>query len=237
MKKITFLLLFFTATKLVGQTNAEKESEMKPALWLDIWDQKQANETFKITSIGYNDIPKDVFYRGTLVECLEFDDANGHHILFLTQTGKFPVSEKDANGKYVKKNDRAELYAYMYSKSGNAAYRNTWKMMDAQDCDNFDLYVGFSEKSLSITDVDGDNIAEVSFQHTKSCRSDVSPADRFLTMYQSSQKTQFIGITQIDGMPIEVPNKIIKTPISPESEQLLEEKWKLISEDKFKQFQ
>lgn len=236
MNKFNLVVALLLANCSFSQTTEEKEAVMKPSLWMDIWDAKQNVPSFKVTQVGYNDIPRDIFYRGTLVECLEFDDANGHNLLFLTQTGKFPVSEKDETGKYKKVNDKAEIYAYMFTKSGNAAYRNTWKMMDAQLCDDFDLYAGFTKGSLSITDVDGDNIAEVSFQYTKSCRSDVSPADRFLTCYEGTQKFQYFGITQLEGMPLEQANKDIKTPMAPEIEPLLDEKWIKFAEDSFKQF-
>lgn len=236
MNKFNLVVALFIANCTFSQTTEEKEATMKPSLWLDIWDAKQNVPSFNVLQVGFNDIPRDIFYRGTLVECLEFDDSNGHNLVFLTQTGKFPVSEKDENGKYKKVNDKAEIYAYMFTKSGNANYRNMWKMMDAQACENLDLYVGFTKGSLSITDVDGDNIAEVSFQHTKSCRSDVSPADRFLTCYESSQKFQYIGITQLEGMPLEQATKDIKTPMAPEIGPLLDEKWTKFAEDSFIQF-
>lgn len=214
-----------------------QEATMRTSLWLGIWDNVLHVPAMKITAIGYNDIPRDIPYKGVLVEVLEFDDANGHNILILTQTGKFPVSAKSAEGKYEKLNDRAELFAYCYvTNPGTNSYRLLWKTADAQDCEEFDLYCGYTKKSLSITDLDGDGIAEVCFQHVKSCRSDVSPADRILLMYETNSKFSIMGITTLEGMTSEQPMIDARLNDEPLFKAHMEKQWKAFESDDFIQF-
>lgn len=231
------LRLIFCCCLPLGLFAQKSESTIRPSLWLGIWDNVKHVPSMNVTAIGYNDIPRDINYKGTLVEVLEFDDANGHNLLILTQTGMFPVSKKDETGKYVKENDRAELFAYCYVRNDEkSTYRQLWKLADAENCEGFDLYVGFTKKAMSITDLDGDGVAEVSFQHIKSCRSDVSPADRFLTLFESNEKYQFKGGTQLEGMPLDQPLTDARTEGNAVFKTHLMQKWEQFAADDFLQY-
>ncbi len=214
-----------------------EESSMKPSLWLGIWDNQKNVPGMVIQPVGFNDIPRDINFKGILVEALEFQDANGYNLIFFTQTGSFPVSKKDENGSFYKTNDRAEIYAYLYTKSEpKSTYRQLWKTTDNQECENLDLYIGFTKKSLSITDIDQDGIAELSFQYLKSCRGDVSPSDRYLNLFESSEKYQFSGHSTLEGLPTETPLMDAKTESNTFFKAFLEERWKKFEEDPFIQF-
>lgn len=198
---LTFFLLFFTLQSWSQQT----EASMKPSLWLSIWDEVKTIPGFNVLQIGYNDIPRELPIKGVLVEALEFSDKNGLNLVVCTQTGKFPVSTKNAAGVYEKQNDRAELSFYHLVKTGNT-YMVMAEFNDGQDCDGFDLYAGFTKKSLSITDLDKDNVAEISFQMVKSCRSDVSPAERKLLLYEDGKCFVLTGETTLEGEQAKMPN-------------------------------
>jgi hypothetical protein len=232
MKRILFALII--PFSLSAQ---QQESSMRPSLWLGIWDNVKNVSSHNINAVGYNDIPRELTYKGILVEVLEFDDANGHNLVILTQTGMFPVSKKNDAGQYEKQNDRAEIFAYCYVRADEKTpYRQLWRMSDAQDCEGLDLYAGFTKKSLSITDLDADGVAEVSFQYTKSCRSDVSPADRYAMIYESNERYLFKGITQVEGMPIEAPMIDKRAEGNPLFRAHLEKIWSTFAEDRFEQF-
>ncbi|ASS49205.1 MAG: hypothetical protein A3D31_04250 [Candidatus Fluviicola riflensis] len=234
MKKISILLALLPFTIFAQELT---EGTMSMSNWLGIWDNSKPVPAFNIQAIGYNDLPRDVFYRGIIVECLEFDDANGHNILLLTQTGMFPVSEKNEAGEYEKVGDRAEINAYLFARSDEKSnYKSIWKVADFQGCYDFDLYAGFTKKSLSITDVNADGMAEVSFQYTLSCRSDVSPADRKLYCFNSNEKFIFMGITTLEGMSTDEPTIEAKTEMPSSVKELMQQKWLKFEEDDFKQF-
>lgn len=229
-----FLLALILPFSLSAQ---QAESTLRPSLWLGIWDNVKNVASHNINAVGYNDIPRDLSYKGILVEVLEFDDANGHNLVILTQTGMFPVSKKNESGQYEKQHDRAEIFAYCFVRTDETTpYRQLWRMSDAQDCDGFDLYAGFTKKSLSITDLDGDGVAEVSFQYTKSCRSDVSPADRYALLYESNERYLYKGITQVEGMPLEAPMVDKKTESNPTFKAQLDKIWSTFASDSFIQF-
>ena len=234
MKKIGLLLALLPFAAAAQEST---ESTMSMSNWLGIWDNSNNVPSFNLKTIGYNDIPRDVFYRGILVECLEFDDVNGHNLLILTQTGMFPVSEKNEAGAYVKMHDRAEVNAYLIARSDEKIpYKSVWKIADFQECNDFDLYAGFTKKSLSVTDVDADGMAEVSFQYTLSCRSDVSPADRKLYCFNSNEKFIFLGITTLEGMSTDEPTIEAKTEMPASIKELMQKKWVALEEDPFGQF-
>jgi len=234
MKKICCAIAFIPLL-LFGQSN--QESTMSPSEWTGVWDNVKNVPTFNLKAIGYNDIPRDLLFKGVLVECLEFDDANGHNLLILTQTGMFPVSKKNEEGVYEKSNDRAELNAYLYVRSDEKSnYKSLWKVFDFQDCDDADLYLGFSKKSLSITDLDANGIAEVSFQYVLSCRSDVSPSDRKLYCFESSDKFLFRGVTTLEGMSTDEATIDAKVEMSSAIKELMQKKWTQFESDSFQQF-
>lgn len=232
MKRILLTLLF-----PLTLTAQDAESAMRPSLWLGIWDQVKQVPEMHVQAVGYNDIPRDIHYKGILVEVLEFDDANGHNLVILTQTGMFPVSKKNENGQYVKQHDRAEIFAYAFVRTDEKSpYRQLWRMSDAQDCEGFDLYAGFTKKSMSLTDLDGDGVAEVSFQYTKSCRSDVSPADRYALLFESNERYLYKGITQLEGFPLESPMIDKKIESNPLFKAQLDKIWSTFATDDFFQF-
>lgn len=234
MKKISLLLALLPLLTFAQEST---ESTMSMSNWLGIWDNGKSVPAFNIQAIGYNDVPRDLFYRGIIVECLEFDDANGHNLLILTQTGMFPVSEKNEAGEYEKVGDRAEINAYLFARSDEkSSYKSIWKVADFQECNDFDLYAGFTKKSLSVTDVNADGMAEVSFQYTLSCRSDVSPADRKLYCFNANEKFIFLGITTLEGMSTDEPTIEAKTEMPSSIKELMQQKWGKFEEDSFGQF-
>lgn len=233
MKKWMLAAVLFPLT--AGAQNAE--ATMSPSLWLGIWDNVKHASELNVLPIGYNDIPEEAHFRGVIVECLEFRDKNGDNLLILTQTGIFPVSAKNNEGVYEKRFDRAEVRACLYvKKTGASGYDLLWKKEMVQDCEGGDLYAGFTKKSLAVSDLDKDGIAEVSFQMLTSCRSDVSPAKRCLLLFEGTECIEWGGETQLEDMSLEAPKKKIPEAVSPEVQHFLEEQWKRFAEEEFLQF-
>lgn len=231
MKHLFTLALLCSVFQVSSQVT---EAGMKPSLWLDVWDQVKNVPNFKVLQIGYNDIPRQLSIKGIMVEALEFVDKNGMNLVVCTQTGKFPVSVKNDEGVYEKLNDRAELGFYHFVKGENG-YNLLAEFSDEQDCDGFDLYNGFTKKSLSITDLDKNGIAEISFQVVKSCRSDVSPAERKLFFFQAGKVFYMQGETTLEGQQ---PASPIYSDGTKESffVTFMNKKWEQFKEDDFMQF-
>ena len=71
-----------------------------------------------------------------------------------------------------------------------------WTLTDFErDC-RFDLYAGFLPDGLTITDLDGDGLAESTLLYTLSCRSDVSPARLKLILHEGKAKYAIRGTTR-----------------------------------------
>lgn len=210
------------------------EASMKPSLWLEVWDQVKNVPAFNVLQIGYNDIPRQLAVKGVFVEALEFTDKNGLNLMVCTQTGKFPVSVKNDEGVYEKMNDRAELNFYHFVKAAEG-YKMLAEFSDEQDCDGFDLYNGFTKKALSITDLDKNGLAEISFQVVKSCRSDVSPAERKLFIFEAGKVFYIQGETTLEGQAAATPIYSEGTKECPFIAYLTK-KWKQFEADDFMQF-
>lgn len=71
--------------------------------------------------------------------------------------------------------------------------REVWKAKDFVKQCEFDLELEVLENSIEVTDLDDDGIAEVSFLYKLGCRSDVSPLDVKLLMYEGSTKYALRG--------------------------------------------
>lgn len=216
-------------------TLREKEESMQSSLWLSISDFK--NSTIKIDSIGFWDIPKEIEYRGIIVEALKWTDSLGINILLLTQTGAFNF--KDSIGEI---NAKAEINAYLFvKKNSEKTYNRLWKLYDFVICFGVDMYAGFYQHSLTITDLDKDGFAETTFIYKLSCRGDVSPATQKLIMYEKTDKYAMRGETLIRGgdPKINSTNNFktepkLKTKI--DFFEFTKTRWSTIWEDDYKQF-
>lgn len=140
------------------------------------------------------------------MQVARFNDALGEHTLLLTQTGAFPTPGHRLEPGEDLPYD-AELYAYDYVGSGGAR-RLLWRTVDFQRECRFDLYAGFLSGTTTVTDLDGDGTAEVTFLYTTSCRSDVSPATRNLIMHEGPTKYAIRGATRMPNPGPEGPKLI-----------------------------
>lgn len=71
--------------------------------------------------------------------------------------------------------------------------REVWKAKDFVKQCEFDLELEFLDGSFEVTDLDDDGVAEVSFLYKLGCRSDVSPLEVKLLMYEGSKKYALRG--------------------------------------------
>ena len=146
-------------------------------------------------------------HRGAIVAGRQWRDADGEHTLLLTQTGKLPTRVRAADLPVPDEPAfDAEVYGYHYTHAAGAptpgdAARLLWRTADFERGCSFDLYAGFLEKAVTITDLDRDGVAETTFLYTLACRSDVSSATRKLIMHEGAAKYAIRGTTAVPGDP------------------------------------
>jgi hypothetical protein len=179
-------------------------------------------------------LPKDLKYRGSIVMGAKWIDMTGENILILTQTGAFP-----SKGECITSDgcSDAEIYAYHFVRNGNS-FSLLWRTMDYERNCSFDLYAGYLDKALYITDLDSDGVAESTFLYKLSCRSDVSPAVLKLIMHEGATKYAIRGTTKLSagygGGEMHIDPVLSASPVF---KAFAIKTWnKYVTEDHFEQF-
>jgi hypothetical protein len=145
-----------------------------------------------IKSINALEVPKSASFKGRFVKAFSWNDTQGKNVVVF--------SESDISKKYYKDSDieerSKEIYAAHYLITGESATQ-TWKMLDFEKNCPFDLQAAFKEDALQITDLDKNGIAEVWCLYRTACRSDVSPLNMKIIMYEGKQKYAMRGQTKV----------------------------------------
>lgn len=195
---ILFSIVFYTFGYSQTETHKEKLAELEPDLWQNILDTQNSSSSIKINTVSYNEIPKYLDFKGTVVEALKWTDALGDNILIQIITGHFNWKEYTENKKDYTLQDKAELYAYLFTKSKSAnKYTKTWRIYDYIECYGVDWYIGFIPKATTITDIDQNNISEVSIPYISMCRGGMDPGNMKILMYENQTKYALRGATMI----------------------------------------
>jgi len=126
--------------------------------------------------------PYNLKVAGRVLATYSFRDRLGVNYIIYSQTQK---SYGDTHNK--------KLYLYHYVKLNNR-FRLLRKIYDFQECYiDESILLEILENSLSITDLDNDNIAEVTFIYRLVCQSDVSAIPMKLMMLENGKKYALRG--------------------------------------------
>ena len=180
---IVVLVSFWSFMTVAQQSNANT----------DLWDGKSS---FNVTVLGYHRLPKAIDFKGNFLQALTWIDAKGENLLILARNGfyEYPYN-KNCKGPEEKTCFGGELYAYLFIKT-EKGYQKQWRVFDYLDqWSGGDFHINFINQSLSITDLDQDQVAEVSFAYDYACRYDVSPATMKIIAYEGDQKYALRGKT------------------------------------------
>ena len=121
---------------------------------------------------------------GSVSPVLDFTDAEGLH----------RVSFVSSSRKEDRRNRTLDI-THEVQATADAPWKQVWTAKDfVKGCD-FDLTLRVLERSISVTDLNGDGKAEVSFMYAAGCRSDVSPLTLKLLMYDGATKYALRGGT------------------------------------------
>lgn len=116
-------------------------------------------------------------HEGKIVNKRIWNDANGENIVLFTQKEE-------------------ELFVYHYAIDADTP-KLLRKIYDAEkDCE-YDLTLDFVGEAIELTDLDNDNIGEITFAYKIACISDVSPVGLKLVMLENGKKFILRGSTII----------------------------------------
>jgi hypothetical protein len=195
--KIVFILIFnlgFSQNK----SQSEKFKVLEPDVWQNIWDKVNSEKSIKIDTLLYDEIPKSLDFRGTVVEALKWKDSLGENILIQTVTGQFNWKDYDGNSADYMLQDKSELYAYLFRKKKlETDFIRIWKLYDFNKCYGVDWFTGFIPKATTITDIDKDGISEISMPYVIICRGGMDPGDMKIIMYEDNTKYALRGTTML----------------------------------------
>ncbi len=160
----------------VNSENAEKFNKA---------ENDPANDKKPIGYVQYSisKIPGDIQYKGSVTAMAKWEDKLGENLLFVTETAE--NSNEETRSK--------ELYGYHFILNDEGAVQ-LWRIYDfIKDCP-VDLTLSYMDKSLEITDLDSNGIAESSFIYRMGCKGDVSSDDMKLIMHEGKEKYAIRGI-------------------------------------------
>ncbi|UTW67084.1 hypothetical protein KFE94_02930 [bacterium SCSIO 12643] len=181
-----------------SESRIEKFRNLEPDIWLNIWDEDHSEENIKVQKLNYDEIPKYLNFRGTVVEALKWYDKSGENILIQTVTGHFKWKDYYPDTTEYMLQDKSELYAYLFHKSiTSQTFKPKWRLYDFTECFGVDWYTGFIPKATTITDLDGDGLTEISIPYVLICRGGVDPGTMKIIMYEGSSKYALRGSTMV----------------------------------------
>ena len=131
---------------------------------------------------GAKKLPVGLKANGTVAALVTFDDKDGSHAAYIERAE-------------TRKGD-LELRAFGYVKG--SGWTKQWQATDfVRDCE-LDKVLDYRPKSFSVTDLDDDGVAEVTFAYELTCAGDVSPHTLKILMYEGTAKYAVRGETVVD---------------------------------------
>ncbi|NLD15798.1 MAG: hypothetical protein GX665_12050 [Gammaproteobacteria bacterium] len=130
--------------------------------------------------------------QGQPVKMLRYQDRTGDNLLVLTETNVYPlvVDEKFTDPR------TKELYAYRFLFHPDGTTEQVWLVLDySRDCELDGLRVEFIVDAVRITDLDGDQQAEIWLPYVADCTGDPGPERMKIIMYSGGQKYAMRGST------------------------------------------
>jgi hypothetical protein len=179
-----FALLFFACNNNQQQTSDTNKKD-SPSIALQPDESTTATSTFKILAFDKNDQTFKDSIKGTLVDGLSWQDAEGENRVLFT-ANRVQMNKGGQQGGAV--------YVCCFIKDGTG-WKKKWEVKDRIDNCEVDATCEFLPNSFTITDNDGNNIGEVCFLYKLSCKGDVSPDEKKLIMYEGANKYAIRGST------------------------------------------
>lgn len=220
-------------TDSINKTTDTNKSEYKSDLG------SSSGTKGNLTTDGLRDIIYDVTefendlkFDGSAVAGVQWKDKSGLNVLIITET--IPVTSK--TNEYDESVSK-KLFGYAFVKNEDDKFQQVWMIQDFIDKCQVDLTLEYIKKSLTVTDLNKNGIAENTFLYKLSCKGDVSPNDLKLIMHEGKEKYAIRGETlQIfkDAKPYGGKTNIDKSFDNAPAEFLdyAKKEWKKFQEEK-----
>ena len=153
------------------------------SLFASLGDAAASEPAFE--RIPQAELPAALKPAGTLVTALRWRDKGGVHV------AAFWRKLDDRKGEA-----RLRVDVWQGDEQAHGSVVRTVK--DAISQCEFDLYAEFIDEALSLTDLDGDGQAELTFAYRQTCTSDVSPFALKLIVLEQRAKYAIRGTTSVD---------------------------------------
>lgn len=153
--------------------------------------------TVSAVPITAEQLPAVVKFNGKFQQAWQWKDKLGENILVTALVEPFEDKQKN---EYGEEGQSAELNAYHYIKK-DGDYQLLWKINDGEKSCPFDITCGFIKDAITVTDLDKDGIGETTLSYRKACRSDVSPSEMKLIMYENTDKYSLKGLSWLKYSP------------------------------------
>jgi hypothetical protein len=142
------------------------------------------------------EVPTECKYEATMLDAYTWEDENGTNY-FIRTISEIDIAYPETDGE--EKNSQY-LYAYHYTKNAGGEFNLLKETIDfVKDCE-FDILVSHELDAISLTDIDENKIAEITFIYRTSCTSDVSPSTQKLIMLENGNKYPMRGTTRVMEM-------------------------------------
>ena len=190
MRKIDVFLIAAIAMFVISCGNTENSSEVTEVATKT---DKEVKEPLKFKILEYDKaVTEQITFVGKPSYFKMWQDANGVNVIMFSQKSK--VETHPESGDDITTH---ELHIYHYKKVG-AKYELVREVKDFQMECMFENRLRLMDNSISITDLNNDNYAEICFVYRLGCTSELSPDILKLIMLENGEKYAIRGNTLVD---------------------------------------
>lgn len=129
-------------------------------------------------------------YEGEITTKRFWQDAKGENIVLFT-------------GQEDLEKGEADIFVYQYVINEGTAELVKDLKASVKDCADADLFLDFDERAFSVSDLDQDNIGEITFAYRMACVTDVSPHSLELHLFEDGSDYALVGDTEVQVAPDE----------------------------------
>lgn len=175
----SFLMLSIFSCNLIDNQNPEKKNNNQAVNSGEYSNKKTEKTSYNFQSnVGISKSENNVNYKGNIIHKVTWKDENGENMALFT-----------------KKHDQIWIYHYAFYNDKPNLQR---LIKDNEFNCEFDLFINFENASIDVTDLDGDNIGELSFMYKKTCTSDVGPMAVKLFLLENGDKYSIRGFESMN---------------------------------------
>lgn len=170
-----------------AQTTAQNKSDSGIASG----DNKSQNsDGLKEIVYDVSAFEKELKFDGSIKAGVQWKDKTGLNVLIITETDIVTSKTNEYDESISKK-----LFGYAFVKNNEDKFQQLWMIQDFIDKCQVDLTLEYIKKSLTVTDLNKNGIAENTFLYKLSCKGDVSPDGLKLIMHEGKEKYAIRGET------------------------------------------